>query len=284
MKTCLRIISMAPEGSLWRQARSYRQSAYGMRGEQHAQAGQLREYSTFEQSDEGGAVHGAARKQGPNEAVWRHLPGQRLRSYGMRKYRYSELRGRFECGARLRRVDQQAAARAIDKEAVQSNIDGPLGLARWPVPVIAVNGSETVNAAGMSRDQSREIVVHGHDGFMRHMPVCIRDQVARYVDHPRSQMAVADIPQQKILVRQLACQHFPAGALRWRLRARCGELESRGNVMIVEVDNFGCAGHGLLACLQYFGRCEAAHSRACSIGACGGNAAMRLPSSVSPKP
>src|SRR5712691_659417 len=60
--------------------------------------------------------------------------------------------------------------------------------------------------------------------------------------------------------------------------------------------------------VQYFGRCETAHSRACSIGAWGGNAArrrftvgnasilsrhrqnagyfgyMRLPSSVSPKP
>jgi hypothetical protein len=35
----------------------------------------------------------------------------------MRKYRHSELRGHFERGARLRRVDQQVAARAINKES-----------------------------------------------------------------------------------------------------------------------------------------------------------------------
>jgi hypothetical protein len=104
----------------------------------------------------------------------------------MREYRHFELRSDLESRARLRRVEQQVAARTIDKEAAQPKLgDRPLGLAGGPVSVIAVNRREAINASGMSRRQFCQMIIHGHDGLMRHVPVRIRDQVAGYVDHAR---------------------------------------------------------------------------------------------------
>jgi hypothetical protein len=203
--------SMVPLGefALRRQARSHRQSADGMCGHDNAQARQLREYPTFDQSDEGCPIHGAARRQRPDETVWRHLLGQRLRSDGMREYWHPELRRNFEGRARLRRVDQQVTTRTVDEEPAQSKLgDGPLGFTSGPVSVISVNRSEVINAPGMSHHQLRKLVVHRHSR-----------------------------------------QHFPARMLCCRLRTRCRQLETGWNMMIVEVNDFSLGGHELLAFL-----------------------------------
>jgi hypothetical protein len=52
-----------------------------------------------------------------------------------------------------------------------------------------------MNATGVPRNQVCEAVIHGHDGFVRHMAVRIGDQIAWNVDRPRRQMTVADVLQ-----------------------------------------------------------------------------------------
>src|SRR6516225_9236026 len=177
----------ARQPALGRQACSHCQSADGMCSHDHAQTGQLREYPAFDQSDEGCPIHGATREQRPDEAVGRHLLGQRLRSDGMREYRYSELRGDLERGSRLRRVDQQVTARTVDEEPAQSELgDGPLGLAGGPISVVSVKRSEAINVSGVSRYECGEFIIHRHNCFMWHVPVRICDQVAWYIDYPCS--------------------------------------------------------------------------------------------------
>jgi hypothetical protein len=89
----------------------------------------------------------------------------------------------------------------------------------------------------MARDQPGELVVHGHDCVVRHASVRIRHQLGRDVDDPRAELAVADVLEQKVLVRQPAGNRFPAPALAGRSGLHGGDLEARRNVVIVKVDN-----------------------------------------------
>jgi hypothetical protein len=82
-----------------------------------------------------------------------------------------------------------------------------------------------------------EIIVHRHDGFVRHAAVRIRDQLGRYVDDARADMTLADVLKQEVLVRQRARKRVPAGALVCRSGPRRSLLEARRNVVVVKVDD-----------------------------------------------
>jgi hypothetical protein len=104
------------------------------------QVRQLREYSAFDQSDQGSRIHRTARKQRPDQPVRRHRFGERLQTDGMHEHRYAELRGDLERGARLRRVNKQIPACAVDEQFAQSEFaDGPLGLTRRALAVVTVH-------------------------------------------------------------------------------------------------------------------------------------------------
>ena len=132
----------------------------------------------------------------------------------MRENRHAKFRRDFECRTRLRRIQQKVAARALDQKAAQAQLtNGALGLARRPVAVIAIDRRQAVNAARISRHQRCEIVVHGHDGFVRHAAIRIGDQLDQNADDARVQMTVADVLQQ-----QTSFANMPASASQ---RARC---------------------------------------------------------------
>ena len=166
------------------------------------------------------------------------MPRERLRSHRMHEDRHAERRGNFQRGARLRGIDHEIAARAVDEETPQSEIaNGALSFPAGPVAVIGIDRRQPMNAAGMARGERREIVVHGHDGFVRHAAFRIGDQLSRDVDDARVDIAFADVLQQKILVRQPASERFPAAALVGGSGAHGGQLEAGWNVVIVKVDD-----------------------------------------------
>ena len=58
----------------------------------------------------------------------------------MHEDRHAEIRGNLERGARLRCIDHEIAACAVDEETAQSKItDGALGLTGRPVAVIGID-------------------------------------------------------------------------------------------------------------------------------------------------
>ena len=112
----------------------------------------------------------------------------------MNEHRNAELGGNFKRRTRLRCIDQEIAARTLDEQTAQSKFpDGALSFTGGPVAVIGVDRRLAVNAARMSRDERCEIIVHGHDGVVRHAAVRIGDQLGRNTDDAGAQFAVADV-------------------------------------------------------------------------------------------
>ena len=103
-----------------------------------------------------------------------------------------------------------------------------------------------MNAARMPRDQPRQGIIHGHDSVARDAAFRIGYQLDQNAHDTRIKFAIANILQE-VLVRQRACEGFPARALRrWSIFGG-GELKSSRDVVAMKIDDLGLIGHGFSA-------------------------------------
>ena len=103
-----------------------------------------------------------------------------------------------------------------------------------------------MNAARMPRDQPRQGIIHGHDSVARDAAFRIGYQLDQNAHDTRIQFAIANILQE-VLVRQRACEGFPARALRRSSIFGGGELKSSRDVVAMKIDDLGLIGHGFSA-------------------------------------
>lgn len=112
----------------------------------------------------------------------------------MDEYRYVVFGCNLERRARLRRVDQQVAMRAIDKDAAQAEFaNRALRLARRNFAVISGNRCKAMDLAIMVRGERGHLVIDGHDRIVRNMTLGVDDKGCGNVDDTRLDFTFPDV-------------------------------------------------------------------------------------------
>jgi hypothetical protein len=178
---------------------------------------------------------------------------------GMHEHRHPERGGGREGRARLRRIGQKIALRALDEHSAQAELlHRARELARRDLARIGIDGGKPVETTRIPAHQIGDRIVDARNHVGGNIAVGILEECCRRVDHPGGDARLLNRRHERAWIAKIAIDALPIRSQGRRGARQGGQREIRPDIVIVEVDDFewrrALACRMLGSCLRRFGK------------------------------